>query len=130
METPLRLEIHGIEPSDHLRQLIDRNIAKFEKHFGRLTSCHVVIRSPGPHHEFGAPWTVTVRLALPAAREVHVDRVPEEDERLADLNFAVNDAFRRATRQLLGDAEQLRGRPRVRRRPASANPAPEASVKS
>ena len=116
METPFQLEIHGIEPSAHVRELIDRHIDRLESRFGRLTACHVVIRSPGLHHHGGAPWIVSVSISLPASREVHVDHTPRQDERLADLDFAVNDAFRRATRQLVGNVERLRGRPAVRRK--------------
>jgi len=38
-----------------------------------------------------------------------VSRTPEADERHADFVFALADAFRRAERQLLSEAERMQG---------------------
>lgn len=110
METPVQLELHGVKTSDHLRDLIESNLSKIEKRFGRATACRVVIRAPNAHHRDGEPFIVSVRIALPAGREVNVGRVPAADGRLADMTFAVNDAFKRALRQLGDEAQQLQGR--------------------
>ena len=98
METPLRLELHGIKASEHLDRLISVNLAKIEKRYGRATSCRVVVRAPNGHHRSGAPFEVSLRIALPARREINVGHA--EDGRGTDLDFAVNDAFKRALRQL------------------------------
>ena len=100
METPLQLELYGLEHSDHVRDLIDRNLSKIEKRYGRATACRVVVRAPNAHHRHGEPFDVSIRIALPAKREINVDHTPGGDDRLADLDFAVNDAFKRALRQL------------------------------
>lgn len=101
METPLQLEIEGFVPSTHLRELIESQMTKLERHYGRMTACRVAIRAPDAHHKFGEPYFVTVRIALPNRRDVSVKPPPRaQDRRQADLIFAVNDAFRRADRQL------------------------------
>ena len=110
METPLKLEIQGFEASEHVRELISSSIAKFEKRFGGIVSCNIVIRAPGAHHREGEPIAVTIFMSLPNGREVSVGRKSEGlDRRHADISFAINDAFRRATRQLQDETRKLRG---------------------
>jgi len=46
---------------------------------------------------------------LPEGREVNVGRTPTVDERYADLTFAVDNAFKRARRQLQDQARRLAG---------------------
>jgi len=109
MESPLQLEVHGIKSTDHVRDLVEKNLSKIEKRFGRTTACRVVVRAPNGHHQSGDPFDVNVRIALPAGREVNVGHTPQNDNRLTDLDFAINDAFKRALRQLSDEAEQLKG---------------------
>jgi ribosome-associated translation inhibitor RaiA len=100
METPLQLELHGLEASDHVRELIGKNISKIEKRYGRATACRVVVRAPNAHHKHGEPFDVSIHIALPAKREINVGRSAGQDDRLAGVDFAINDAFKRALRQL------------------------------
>ena len=109
MQTPLQLEVHGLELSSHIRDLIAAHLRKFEDRFGRTISCRASIRAPGAHHNIGEPFAVGIRIALPGGREVNVGPVSNSrDPRQADLVFALNDAFRRATRQLQRQADKLR----------------------
>jgi len=111
METPLQLEIDGFEPSAHLRQLIDDNIARLERRFGHITAARIAIRAPGAHHRNGEPYFVSIWLALPDRREVSVRPRPGGlDARQSDADFAVADAFRRADRQLRDQVSKMRGR--------------------
>lgn len=118
MESPLQLELHGVRSSDHVHGLIEKNLSKIEKRFGRATACRVVVRAP-THHKNGEPFDVSVHIALPAGREVNVGRVSSKDDRSSDLDFAVNDAFKRALRQLGDEAEQLKGQ--TKRHPSKAS---------
>ena len=43
---------------------------------------------------------LTIYLSLPEGREVNIGRTPQNDERYADIDYALNDAFKRARRQL------------------------------
>ena len=110
MESPLQLELHGLKSSEYLNALIRTNLAKIEKRFGRATACRVVVRAPNAHHRNGEPYGITVRIALPAGREVNVGRTHETDDRFTDMAFAVNDAFKRALRQLTDETDQMQGR--------------------
>ena len=100
MESPLQLELHGLRATNHVRAIVDKNLSKIEKRYGRATACRVVVRAPNAHHRNGEPFDVSVRIALPAHREINVGHVAADDDRLADLDYAINDAFKRALRQL------------------------------
>lgn len=116
MEIPPKLEVLGLRPSAHLRELIATNIAKLERRYGRITSCQVAIRAPNRHHRMGEPFAVTIRLALPNRKDVDVNPPPRAlDHRQGDLSFAVNDAFRRADRRLREYATKLRGEAKIHR---------------
>lgn len=110
MQTPFKLEIRGIQPSIHLREMVAAGVAKLERRYGRITACRLSIRAPGRHHKMGEPYAVTLRLSIPDRRDVDVAPPPRAlDHRQADLVFAVNDAFRRAARQLREQTAQLKG---------------------
>lgn len=112
MQKPLQLEIVGFKPSAHLQAAISTNIEKLERRYGRITACRIAIHAPNAHHRMGEPYRVTIWITLPRRREICI-RPPLKalDPRQSDLMFAVNDAFRRADRQLRDKAAQSKGRP-------------------
>jgi cold shock CspA family protein len=107
MQTQLKIDFHGAEPSEALQGTIAEHMAALERFYGRLTACHVAVRAPGTHHRTGGLFEVDIHLTLPDGREVNVGRTPKQDERHANLEFAVNDAFRRARRQLQDHSRRL-----------------------
>ena len=109
MQTPIQIEFEGLPGSPDIRPAVDRHIVDLEKRYGRVTACRIVVRSPGAHHQAGGQYQVSIRIALPDGREVNVGRTPDADERYADLTFAVDDAFKRARRQLQDRARIMRG---------------------
>jgi cold shock CspA family protein len=100
METPAGIEFVGVAPDAGAQAEIDRHIAQLEKRFGRITSCRVAVRGPGEHHKNGSRFAVTIHLALPGHRDVNVDNVSKDAQRATDLKTALNDAFKKARRQL------------------------------
>ncbi len=109
MQTPAQIEFEGLEASPELQASIDQHLAELEQRFGRATAGRVIVRGPGERHRTGGQYQVSIRLALPDGREVNIGRTPPEDERYADLTFAVDNAFKRARRQLQDQAKQIRG---------------------
>jgi cold shock CspA family protein len=109
MQTRITIEFQDMEPLDRLREKIKTYVAGLEARYGRVTSCRVVLRSPGDRHRTGAPYEVYIHLALPNGKEVNIDRTRHVDERFGDANFALHDAFRRARRRLQDEARRLRG---------------------
>jgi ribosome-associated translation inhibitor RaiA len=118
METNLQVDFQGEVSIHGIREKIAEQVAKLEKHFGRIMACRVVVKRPSDHHRIG-PYEINIRLALPQGKEVNVARTPDADERHSDFGFAVQDAFKRARRQLQDHARRLQGqviRPRGRSR--------------
>jgi cold shock CspA family protein len=107
MQTELKVDFHGAEPSEALQRNITDQVTALDHVFGRLTACHVAVRAPGHRHRTGGLYEVDIHLTLPDGREVNVGRTPRLDERHADVLFALNDAFRRARRQLQDRVRRL-----------------------
>jgi cold shock CspA family protein len=120
METPVQIEFRGLTASETLRASLLKHVAGLEDRFGRLTACHVVVTAPGGHHRNGGLYDVNIRLALPQGREVEVSRTPSADERHADFDFAVNDAFKRARRRLSDQVRRMRGEVKAHEAPPIA----------
>ncbi|MBR0958993.1 HPF/RaiA family ribosome-associated protein [Bradyrhizobium japonicum] len=113
MQTPAQIEFEDLTPSSDLQAAIDQHISELEKRFGRATAGRIIVRGPGERHKTGGQYQVSIRLALPEGREVNVGRTPTKDERYADLTFAVDDAFKRARRQLQDQVGVMHGQTKL-----------------
>lgn len=113
MQTPVEIDFQAVEERIQLREEIERHIAELETRYGRITAARVVVKGPGSRHRKGGLYEINIRLALPDGKDVVVERTPHEDERHADIHFAINDAFHRARRQLQDEARRLRGQMKV-----------------
>lgn len=110
MQTPVELEFQEMAANPAIEQLIADQVSTFEQRYGRITACRIVVKGPGNRHQTGGLYDVNIRLALPDGREVNVGRTPKSDERHSDLPFAINDAFKRARRQLQDTTQRMEGR--------------------
>jgi cold shock CspA family protein/ribosome-associated translation inhibitor RaiA len=109
MESPVHIDFQGMNPSEMLRDRVLKHVAGLEQRFGRITAGRVTIKAASEHHRKGGFYEINVRLSLPQGREVDVGRTATADERHADLDFAVNDAFKRARRRLQDQSRRLSG---------------------
>ena len=108
MHAPLRITFQNTPSSDAVRQMIEEHAGHLEQFFGRMTACHVVFKVPDGNHRTGAAYEVTIHIKMPGGQTVDIDRTPGIDERFADPQFAVADAFRRARRRLQDRAKVMR----------------------
>lgn len=108
MRTPLRVTFQNTKSSDALRGYITEHVDHLEIFFGRMTDCHVVFKLPDGNHRSSGLYEVSVHLKMPGGVTVDADRTPGLDERFADPQFAIGDAFRRARRRLRERARVLR----------------------
>lgn len=113
MQTPAQIEFEHVTASPKLQAAIDGHIAELEKRYGRATAGRIIVRGPGDRHKTGGQYQVSIRLCLPEGREVNVGRTPKQDERYADLTFAVDDAFKRARRQLQDQVHVMHGQTKL-----------------
>ena len=109
MQTPVEIDFQGMDADAGAHTAIAKHVDELEQRFGRITACRVVLKAPGGHHRTGGLYEINIRLALPEGREVNVGRTAKADERHSDLTFAINDAFKRARRQLQDNARELQG---------------------
>jgi cold shock CspA family protein len=109
MQTPVEIDFQGMAARPDVRDSIARHVAELEQRYGHATACRVVLKAPGGHHQTSGLYEVHVRLLLPDGREVNVERTPPQDERYADLTFAIDNAFKRARRQLQDKVRRLEG---------------------
>jgi len=109
MQTPVEINFRDMTATEQIRDSIAEHLAQLEKRFGRVTACRVVLKGPGGHHRTSGLYEVHIHLALPNGREVNVGRTPPTDQRYGDLAFALNNAFKRARRQLQDHARRLQG---------------------
>jgi len=109
MQTPPEIDFQGMTGTPEIRAAIEKHVAQFEQRWSRVTACRVVLKAPGPHHREGGLYEVHIHLELPDGREVNVERTAPADERRSDLSFALNDAFKRARRQLQDQLRRTQG---------------------
>jgi ribosome-associated translation inhibitor RaiA len=109
METPVQIDFRDMQPTEHVRDAIAQRIGELESRFGRMTAGRVVLKSPSAHHRGGGLYEVDIHLALPDGREVNIGRTAAADERHADIDFALNDAFKRARRRLQAQVRRMQG---------------------
>jgi ribosome-associated translation inhibitor RaiA len=110
MQTPIEIDFQGMDARPDIRSTIAAQVSELEQQYGRATACRVVLKAPGGHHRTGGLYEVNIRLALPNGREVNVGRTAQADGRHSDLTFAINDAFKRARRQLQDQVSRMQGR--------------------
>jgi len=77
MQTPAQIEFEGIQVSAEIRAAVEQHVAELESRFGRTTAARIMVKGPGDHHQTGGQYQVSIRLALPDGREVHVGRTPK-----------------------------------------------------
>lgn len=114
METSVEIDFQGDIPIHGLREKIVENLSRLEDRFGRIIASRVVLKAPSSHHRQGS-YEIHIHLTLPQGKEVMVAHTPDADERYADIDFALNDAFKRARRQLQDQARRLQGHVKTHR---------------
>ena len=109
MKTQLKISFQGSDPSEALRGMIEEHVEALEHVYGRLTACHVVIRVPDKHHRTSGLYSANIHMTLPGGIDINVDHTPQADDRFANPQFAVTDAFRRAKRLIKERVHKQRG---------------------
>lgn len=110
MQVPAQIDFRGNAPAERMRKQIAAKLKGLEQAFGRIVAARVVVTAPSGRHRTGGHFEIAVHLTLPGGQQVDVERTPDLDERFADPDFAIGDAFRRARRQLQDEARRLDGR--------------------
>lgn len=103
MQEPLDVTFNDSTDTPQARRLIDKEVAKLERYFDRITGVRIVVDGPGGHHRTGGPYRVRLFVDVPGT-EIVSDRRKEEE-----LIAAIHAAFAAAGGQLKAYAETRRG---------------------
>jgi ribosome-associated translation inhibitor RaiA/cold shock CspA family protein len=113
MQVPLEIAFHNTESSASAEEQIRAHVADLERIFDRVTSCRVWVDQRARNSNDTIPPVVHIDMAIPGHKDVVVSYEPDHLQRKfqqPDLRQAINEAFRRAERQLLDLKEQMSGR--------------------
>ena len=113
MQVPLEIAFHHIERSEQAENEIRTRVADLEKIYERLVSCRVRIDQRAKDVTGTIPPVVRIELGIPGHGEIVVSHEPDHLLRKykhPDLRSAINEAFRKAERQLLDLKQQRQGR--------------------
>lgn len=116
MQTALHISFERMEPSDFIRQRIEREVAGLEKRYGRITSCNVFVEGPGDRHRSGGLYAFRVALELPGGVHLSASRNPPANHAHADAYVALKDVFRALRSQL---SERVHERQEEAKQPSS-----------
>ena len=113
MQVPLEIAFHNTERSEQAENEIRTRVADLEKIYERLVSCRVRIDQRAKDVSGTIPPVVRIELGIPGHGEIVVSHEPDHLLRKykhPDLRSAINEAFRKAERQLFDLKEQRQGR--------------------
>jgi len=126
MKLPLQITFRNMRHSIAVASRVRAEVAKLDRCFNRITSCHVVVEAPHRHHRYGGPFHLRIILSVPLT-EIVVEHTPslhstlarmdtakwlkhlETGEAYKEINVAIREAFRAARRRLEDYARCLRG---------------------
>lgn len=122
METPPEISYRNLESTPELEARLDEELARLERFFEGITSCHVMVEVPNPRHEEGNLYHVRIEARVPGT-ELVVSRDPPAHRKREELEVAVTEAFDAMQRQLEDYARKRRRKVKSHEEP------PEGRVK-
>jgi ribosomal subunit interface protein len=99
MEQPLELTFTDMPPSEFVERNIRERVAKLERLFDRITSCHVYVAAPHKRHQKGNHFEIRIEVRVPGT-ELVVNNQPGDVHAHEDIHVAIRDAFNAMERQL------------------------------
>ncbi len=100
MRVPPEISYRGVEKTEALENLVAEKIARLEKFYSEISSCHLSVEKVHDHPESGSPYRVRIDITVPEDREVVVDKSPDQGVQYQPLESIIRDAFDIADRQL------------------------------
>lgn len=100
MQVEPEITYRDFVPSDRIRDRVDKEIARLEAHYPRLTACKVVVEGGPRRRQSGDLARVRLHLVLPGHKEVSVSSMQDDRGEHSDVMVAIRDAFAAAASQL------------------------------
>jgi ribosome-associated translation inhibitor RaiA len=105
---PLQITFRHMDPSPALEARIRQRAEGFDRFFGRIIACRVVVECRHMRHQQGKLFEVRIDLTVPGG-EIVVGRDSGANHAHEDAHVAVRDAFDAARRRLEDHARDRRG---------------------
>lgn len=99
MAMPLEITFRRMDPSDALRQNIEKHAARLERFAGDILSCDVVVEAVDHSHRKGNLYNVHIHLTLPGTT-LDAGHTRPDDHSHEDPYVAARDAFDAMRRRL------------------------------
>jgi ribosome-associated translation inhibitor RaiA len=125
METTIEVQFHGIQKSEAIEALVRKKARKLVRHFGRMTSCRVVLEAPHRSPEKPKVFQIKIELGVPRRRPIVICHERAGSHAHAELPLAIRGSFEAALRKVDGVSRRICTRPRLergRRRPRANEP--------
>jgi ribosome-associated translation inhibitor RaiA/cold shock CspA family protein len=113
LQVPLEIAFHNLDSSAGAEQEIRARVAQLEKIYDQLVSCRVRIDQRARDLTGTIPPVVRIELGIAGRNDLMVSHEPDHLLRKyqhPDLHKAINEAFRKAERQLIDLKEQREDR--------------------
>ena len=108
MQTPLEITFVDSEPSPAVEARVQERVARLERHFGGITSCHVYVASPHHRQRKGRQYEVRLEVRVPGS-ELAITGKPGDVNAHDDVYVAIRDSFDAMERQLEEWKQRVRG---------------------
>lgn len=109
MQVPPEITYRDVEKTDALDTLVNEKIAKLERFYSNINSCHIAIEKIHDRPSSGSPYRVRLDITVPG-HELVAESNPGESAQYDPLETVIRDAFDAASRQLKALNEQQRNR--------------------
>lgn len=103
MQIEPEISFHRCEPSDAVKEAIDRHVGNLERIYGHMTTCRVRIDQLNQNAGGTLPPVVRIEISLPGHNDIVVAHETGHLQRKfqsPDVRNAVNEAFRIAGQRL------------------------------
>ncbi len=117
MDVPLELSFRNMDSSEAVAERVRERVEKLEQHFGRISSCRVVVEAPHRRQHKGRIYHVRIEIGVPGREHLVVNRDPGQHLAHEDVFVAVRDAFNAAQRQLKNHARKSAGKVKAHEAP-------------
>jgi len=99
MQTPLELTFRHMEPTPEIEALVHEKVARLEKLYSGITSCHVYVQAPHQRRRHGNLYEVTVELRVPGDT-LSVHQTQHDVAEHEHPKVAIRDSFAAMERRL------------------------------
>ncbi len=94
MKAPVEIDFQGMDAQPAVRDIVNKHIASFERRFGPIAAGRVVLKLRHNGVAAPGPYEVDIDLTLPDGSNVFIGGGAPNGPRHADLDLAIDDAFK------------------------------------